>query len=46
MAKYATRISGGRVYSNGGLVELDVLIEGGLIVGLLRAGEAADAHAA
>ncbi len=44
MAKYATRISGGRVYSNGGLVELDVLIEGGLIVGLLRAGEAADAH--
>lgn len=43
MAQYATRITGGRVYVHGGLVETDVLIDNGIIVGLLRAGENADA---
>lgn len=43
MADYATRITGGRVYVHGGLIETDVLIDDGIIVGLLRAGENADA---
>jgi dihydroorotase len=43
LADYATRITGGRVYVNGGLVETDVLIDDGKIVGMLRAGDHADA---
>jgi dihydroorotase (multifunctional complex type) len=43
LADYATRITGGRVYVHGGLIETDVLIDDGIIVGLLRAGENADA---
>jgi dihydroorotase len=41
---YATRINGGRVYLRGDLVEADLLIDGGKIVGLLRSGDNAEAQ--
>lgn len=44
MVEYATRISGGRVYVNGGLIDADVLIDEGKIVGLLRRGEQGEAR--
>ena len=44
MADYATRIKGGKVYVRGDLVETDVLIDDGKIVGLLRSGDNADAQ--
>lgn len=44
MSDYATRISGGQVYVRGELIEADVLIDDGKIVGLLRRNEAASAQ--
>jgi dihydroorotase (multifunctional complex type) len=44
MADYATRITGGKVFVHGDLVEADLLIDDGIIVGLLRAGEGASAQ--
>ena len=43
MADYATRIKGGKVYVRGDLVETDVLIDDGKIVGRPRSGDNADA---
>jgi dihydroorotase-like cyclic amidohydrolase len=40
---YATRISGGRVFVGGQLIDADVLIDAGKIVALLRPGEAGSA---
>jgi dihydroorotase (multifunctional complex type) len=43
MAEYATRIRGGRVMVRGTLVTADVLIDGGVIAGIVGPGEGGDA---
>jgi dihydroorotase (multifunctional complex type) len=43
MARYATRVTGGRVMVRGQLVDADVVIDQGRIIALVRPGESADA---
>lgn len=43
MPQFKTRISGGRVMTDGRLIDADILVDGGSIAAIVRPGDAADA---